>query len=66
MREFVSTFEAARILDVSPDAVRLMARSGRLEAAITTRAGRLFRRQDCERLAVERQERTGRRIRLTS
>jgi len=57
MSEFVSTFEASQISGYSPDTIRLKARTGQLRAAITTRAGRLFRREDCERLAAERRER---------
>ena len=55
-REFVSSLEAAQILGCAPDTVRWLARAGRLKAAIETRAGRLFRRRDVERLAVERAE----------
>ncbi len=54
MSEFVSTFEAAQILERSPDTVRWMARSGRLAYAIETKAGRLFRRTDVEALARAR------------
>ena len=56
--EFVSSFEAARILDSSPDNVRLYARTGRLPVAIETRAGRLFRRADVLALASTRARRS--------
>ena len=46
--DYVSTYEAALILGCAPDTVRLLARSGRLATAISTRAGRLFRRCDVE------------------
>lgn len=52
---YVSTFEAAQILGCAPDTIRWMARSGRLVAAITTKAGRLFDRAQVEQLARERQ-----------
>ncbi len=56
--EYISSLEAAQILDCAPDTVRLMARSGRLAVAMTTRAGRLFRRSDVEVLARARAQRT--------
>lgn len=51
--EFVASSEAAVILGRTPDSVRLMARTGRLRTAIRTRAGRLYRRADVERLALK-------------
>jgi DNA-binding transcriptional MerR regulator len=54
MSEYVSSSEAGKILDCSPDYVRLMARTGRLVPAIETKAGRLFRRSDVEALARRR------------
>jgi hypothetical protein len=56
MSEYVSTFEASRILGCAPDTIRWMARSGKLRAAIVTKAGRLFKRADIEQLALQRQE----------
>lgn len=50
----VSTSEAAQILQCSSDNVRRLARTGKLVAAISTRAGRLFRRRDVEKLLDER------------
>ena len=44
------TTEAARILEVSPETVRLWERNGRLPALKTSRGVRLFKRSDIERL----------------
>jgi len=52
--DVVSTYEAAQILECSSDNVRRLARAGKLSAAISTRAGRLFRRSDVEKLKEER------------
>ena len=53
--ELLSTADAAKILGLSADMVRLLAREGRLlPAAQTTRGLRLFRREDVEELAAER------------
>jgi hypothetical protein len=53
--DLLSTADAARILDLSADMVRLLARDGRLPiAAETVRGVRLFRKQDVEALAAER------------
>jgi excisionase family DNA binding protein len=53
--ELLSTADAAKILGLSADMVRLLAREGRLQpAAQTTRGLRLFRREDVEELAAER------------
>jgi excisionase family DNA binding protein len=49
------TSEAARILEVTPETVRLWADSGRLPAVKTARGVRLFEREDVERLARERE-----------
>ena len=56
---FVLTAEAARILEISPDTVRIWERTGRLHALKTSRGVRLFYKCDVERLARERQNRTG-------
>lgn len=56
MPDVLSTFEAAQILACSTDNVRRLARAGRLRAAISTRAGRLFARRDVEELAQERRQ----------
>ncbi|MCC7034022.1 MAG: hypothetical protein IT179_14460 [Acidobacteria bacterium] len=52
----MSTLEAAAILDCGPDNIRALVRGGRLPVAIATRAGRLLRRADVQRMAVERQQ----------
>ncbi len=54
--EWVSTGEAARILDVSAQWVRHLILSGRLEA-VATLAGYIMRKSDVEQLAEERAER---------
>ncbi len=51
----MTAVDAARILGLSADMVRLLARAGRLPAAAETVRGiRLFRREDVEALAAER------------
>ena len=53
--DLMTAVDAARILGLSSDMVRLLAREGRLKAAVqTVRGVRLFRRADVERLAAER------------
>jgi DcmR-like sensory protein/helix-turn-helix protein len=53
--ELMTAIDAARILGLSADMVRLLARAGRLRAAAeTVRGVRLFRRSDVEALAAER------------
>jgi excisionase family DNA binding protein len=53
--DLMTTVDAARILGLSSDMVRLLARRGRLKAAVlTVRGVRLFRRADVDRLAAER------------
>ncbi len=52
--EYVSTGDAARILDCGPDYVRALVRQGRLTPAVTTSAGKILLRTDVERLAAER------------
>jgi hypothetical protein len=53
--DLMTAVDAGRILGLSSDMVRLLAREGKLRAAIaTTRGVRLFRRQDVEALAAER------------
>jgi len=51
------TSEVARILDVSPDTVRHLERTGRLPALKTDRGTRLFNRADVERARVARERR---------
>jgi excisionase family DNA binding protein len=53
--DLLTTADAARILGLSADMVRLLARDGRLRpAAETVRGLRLFRREDVDALADER------------
>ena len=59
MTDVVSSYEAAQILQCSSDNVRRLAREGHLRAVISTRAGRLFSRQDVETMALARRERQG-------
>lgn len=58
--DVLSTFEAAQVLNTSPDNVRHLARTGRLRAVIVTRAGRLFSRRDVQELADARRLRAER------
>ena len=53
--EWISTGEASRLLDVSAQWVRILIRSGRLEATPTL-AGYIMRRSDVEAIARERAE----------
>src|SRR6266852_4730716 len=54
-QDLISAVDAARILGLSADMVRLLARSGRLPTAVeSTRGVRLFRRVDVTKLAAER------------
>jgi hypothetical protein len=51
----LSSMDAARILGLSPDMVRVLAREGRLlAAAASVRGVRMFRKEDVEALAAER------------
>jgi excisionase family DNA binding protein len=52
--DLMTVADAAEILGLSVDMVRLLERSGRLPALRTTRGIRLFRRADVDRLAEER------------
>jgi excisionase family DNA binding protein len=54
--DFILTSEAARILDVSSETVRLWSRTGKLRVLTTTGGVRLFDRQACEELAATRHE----------
>ena len=56
MERFLTTADAARILKVTPAAVRLMHRRGTLEAVAETEGGiRLYQRRDVETLAQRRE-----------
>ncbi len=52
--DLLSVGDAATILGLSPDMVRVLHRQGRLPAFRTPRGVRLFRRSDVEELARER------------
>jgi excisionase family DNA binding protein len=52
--DLMTVADAAEILGLSVDMVRLLERNGRLPALRTTRGIRLFRRADVDRLAEER------------
>jgi excisionase family DNA binding protein len=53
----MTTGDVSRILDVSPDYVRQLDRSGKLASIRTARGIRLFNAQDVRRLVRERQHR---------
>jgi hypothetical protein len=58
MEMFLSVADAARILGVTPQTVRLMVRRGTLAVSAKTVGGiQLFRADQVERLAAVRQER---------
>ncbi|MCP3167832.1 helix-turn-helix domain-containing protein [Myxococcus qinghaiensis] len=52
--QLMTPSEAARILGLSPDMVRVLHRRGQLAAECTETGRRLFRRADVEALAAER------------
>jgi hypothetical protein len=63
MEKYLSAHDASRILDVTGNAVLLMAKRGELEVAAETESGiRLFRREDVERLAHDREAKRARSI----
>jgi excisionase family DNA binding protein len=62
--DLMTAVDAGRILGVSVDMVRLLARNGRLPFMSTVRGVRLFRRADVESLAQARA--SGKRGRATS
>ena len=52
--DLMTAVDAGRILGVSVDTVRLLAKDGRIPFMSTVRGVRLFRRADVERLAAQR------------
>lgn len=59
MQRFITTSQAAKILNVSDVGVRAMANRGALPVATTTESGtRLFDRQQVEQVAAQRIART--------
>jgi len=57
MSEFLCTADVARLLDLTPDAVRALERAGKLVASRTAGRVRIFHRADVERFAAERASR---------
>jgi DNA-binding transcriptional MerR regulator len=59
MDELMETADAGRVLDLTPAAVRLLAKQGKLRPAVLTRRGqRLYWRADVEALARARRKRS--------
>ena len=57
LKDLITTADAGKILDVVPDTVRHLARTGRLPVAVLTPSGqRLFTRRDVEQLATAREQ----------
>jgi excisionase family DNA binding protein len=52
--DLLTPSDAARVLGLSPDSVRVLSDNGRLPAMRTVSGRRLFRRGDVDRLAAER------------
>jgi excisionase family DNA binding protein len=52
--QLLTTSDAAKILNVSPDMVRYLERRGKLPAEYTERGQRIFRLEDVEKLARAR------------
>lgn len=58
-KRFLSVSEAARVLGMSADWVRLQERTGKLAAIKSAGGVRLFALEDVQRLAAERQTTVG-------
>jgi hypothetical protein len=59
---FLAAADAARLLNLTPGAVRLIAQRGELRVAAWTEGGiSLYRRRDVERLAAKRARRVAKR-----
>lgn len=54
--QFLTVGDVARRLDVAAETVRLWERLGKLQAERTASGMRLFRREDVERVARERED----------
>jgi excisionase family DNA binding protein len=52
--DLLTPSDAARVLGLSPDSVRVLSDSGRLASMRTVSGRRLFRRGDVDRLAADR------------
>lgn len=59
MNEFLGPIDVARQLGCSTDNVRLLEKTGRLAALRTPSGRRIFRREDVDRLAAERDRQRG-------
>jgi DNA-binding transcriptional MerR regulator len=57
MKQYVLCAEAARLLQLTPNSVRVLARQGKLPAALVVDGVRLFDRRRVERLARTRAQR---------
>jgi excisionase family DNA binding protein len=57
--DLLTPSDAARVLGLSADSVRVLSDSGRLPSMRTIGGRRLFRRGDVDRLAVERADHMG-------
>jgi excisionase family DNA binding protein len=55
--DLLTPSDAARVLGLSPDSVRVLSDNGRLPGMRTVSGRRLFRRGDVDRLAAERASR---------
>jgi excisionase family DNA binding protein len=56
--DLMTPSDAARVLGLSADSVRVLSDSGRLPAMRTVSGRRLFRRADVDRLAADRAQQT--------
>ncbi len=60
--EFLTVLDAARLLDRSPESVRVYEKAGKLRAIRTKSGIRLFRRQEVERFLAERTKHQSRKL----
>jgi excisionase family DNA binding protein len=57
MNDILSTNDASKLLNLTPEAVRLLERKGKLPAVRTPGGIRIFSRLDVEKLVAERAQR---------
>ena len=57
--DLLTPSDAARVLGLSADSVRVLSDNGRLPSMRTVSGRRLFRRSDVDRLAVQRAQNLG-------
>ena len=57
--DLLTPSDAARVLGLSADSVRVLSDNGRLPSMRTVSGRRLFRRSDVDRLAVQRAQNSG-------